>query len=476
MTAPLFGLARRSLFNRRVTAGLTVLTIGLSVALLLGVETVRSGARLSFTNTISSTDLIVGARTGPTQLLLYSVFRIGNATNGISYESYEEVASWPNVAWAVPLSLGDSHRGFRVLGTTDEYFSYYRYGRKQPLAFAEGAPFADAHDAVIGADVADALGYSIGSSLVVAHGLDSLGQTDHDDEPFHVTGVLARTGTPIDRTVHVSLQAIEQIHDGWEDGMPPRPGHDILREHEHDMEAEPPAIEDGMPSRPGHDIEREHEHDMEAEPPAIEDGMPPRPGHDIEREHEHDMEAEPLAITAILLGVTSKLATLDIQRKVNTYEVEPLLAILPGATLQELWDSIGTLESALLAISVMVVGTGLLGMMTVSLAALNERRREMAILRSVGARPAHIFGLLVLESGILALAGALAGLAMLYALLGVLQPFIQASFGLHLTIDAPSLWQWTVLGLVVLAGCLAGIIPATRAYRNTLADGLIVQT
>ncbi len=449
MTAPLFGLARRSLFNRRVTAGLTVLTIGLSVALLLGVETVRSGARLSFTNTISSTDLIVGARTGPTQLLLYSVFRIGNATNGISYESYEEVASWPNVAWAVPLSLGDSHRGFRVLGTTDEYFSYYRYGRKQPLAFAEGAPFADAHDAVIGADVADALGYSIGSSLVVAHGLDSLGQTDHDDEPFHVTGVLARTGTPIDRTVHVSLQAIEQIHDGWEDGMPPRPGHDILREHEHDMEAEPPTIEDDMP---------------------------PRPGHDIEREHEHDMEAEPLAITAILLGVTSKLATLDIQRKVNTYEAEPLLAILPGATLQELWDSIGTLESALLAISVMVVGTGLLGMMTVSLAALNERRREMAILRSVGARPAHIFGLLVLESGILALAGALAGLAMLYALLGVLQPFIQASFGLHLTIDAPSLWQWTVLGLVVLAGCLAGIIPATRAYRNALADGLIVQT
>ena len=422
MTAPLFGLARRSLFNRRVTAGLTVLTIGLSVALLLGVETVRSGARLSFTNTISSTDLIVGARTGPAQLLLYSVFRIGNATNGISYESYEEVASWPSVAWAVPLSLGDSHRGFRVLGTTAEYFSYYRYGRKRPLAFAEGAPFADAHDAVIGADVADALGYGIGSSLAVSHGLDSLGLTDHDDEPFHVTGVLARTGTPIDRTVHVSLQAIEQIHDGWEDGMPPRPGHDILREHEHDMEAEPPAI------------------------------------------------------TAILLGVTSKLATLDIQRKVNTYQGEPLLAILPGATLQELWDSIGTLESALLVISVMVVGTGLLGMMTVSLAALNERRREMAILRSVGARPAHIFGLLVLESGILALAGALAGLAMLYALLGVLQPFIQASFGLRLPIDAPSLWQWTVLGLVVLAGCLAGIIPATRAYRNALADGLIVQT
>ena len=208
--------------------------------------------------------------------------------------------------------------------------------------------------------------------------------------------------------------------------------------------------------------------------------MPPRPGHDIltehRDEHEHDGEPEPEAITAFLLGVDSKLATFDVQRKVNEFRTEPLLAILPGATLQELWDSMGTLESALLAISVMVVGTGLLGMMTVSLAALNERRREMAILRSVGARPVHIFGLLVLESGILALAGALAGLALLYVVLGLLQPFIQANFGLRIPLEAPSLWQWTMLGLVVLAGCLSGIVPATRAYRNALADGMIVQT
>ncbi len=432
MTAPLFGLARRSLINRRVTAGLTVLTIGLSVALLLGVETVRSGARLSFANTISSTDLIVGARTGPIQLLLYSVFGIGNATNSISFESYEEIAGWPNVAWAVPLSLGDSHRGFRVLGTTSEYFTYYRYGRKQALAFAEGVPFADTYDAVVGADVADSLGYRLGSPLVVAHGLDSIGHADHDDKPFRVSGVLARTGTPVDRTVHVGLSAIEMIHAGWESGMPPRPGRDILT---------------------GYRDEQEDGH-----------------------EEEHDGEAEPEAITAFLLGVDSKLATFDIQRKVNEYGSEPLLAILPAATLQELWDSMGTLESALLAISVMVVGTGLLGMMTVSLAALNERRREMAILRSVGARPAHIFGLLVLESGILALAGALAGLALLYVVLGILQPFLQASFGLRIPLEAPSLWQWTMLGLVVLAGCLSGVVPATRAYRNALADGMIVQT
>ncbi|MDP6953373.1 MAG: ABC transporter permease, partial [Alphaproteobacteria bacterium] len=428
MIAPLLGLARRSLVNRRVTAGLTVLTIGLSVALLLGVETVRNGARLSFANTISNTDLIVGARTGPIQLLLYSVFGIGNATNNIAFESYEEIADWPNVAWTVPISLGDSHRGYRVLGTTQDYFTHYRYGSKQAVAFAEGAPFADIHDAVIGAEVADTLGYRIDSEIVVAHGLGSIGGSDHDDEPFRVSGVLSRTGTPVDRTIYVALSAMEAIHDGWESGMPPRPGHDILtlRDDEHD------------------------EHD------------------------EHEGEAERDAITAILIGVESKLATFDVQRKINEYRAEPLLAILPGATLQELWDSMGTLESALLAISVMVVGTGLLGMMAVSLAALNERRREMAILRSVGARPAHIFGLLVLESGLLAAAGALAGLLLLYVGLGLFQPFIQANFGLRIPLDAPSLWQWTMLGLVVLAGCLSGIVPATRAYRNTLADGMIV--
>jgi putative ABC transport system permease protein len=426
MIAPLFGLARRSLINRRATAGLTVLTIGLSVALLLGVETVRGSARLSFANTISSTDLIVGARTGPIQLLLYSVFGIGNATNSISFESYEEIAHWSHVAWTVPLSLGDSHRGYRVLGTTSEYFTHYRYGRKQTLAFAEGVPFGDTYDAVVGAEVAHSLGYRVGSSIVVAHGLDSIGHSDHRDKPFHVSGVLARTGTPVDRTVHVGLTAIEVIHAGWKSGMPPRPGHEILTLHEH--------------------------------------------------EGDPDENPEPEAITAFLLGVDSKLATFDIQRKVNEYRTEPLLAILPGVTLQELWDSMGTLESALLAISVMVVGSGLLGMMTVSLAALNERRREMAILRSVGARPAHIFGLLVLESGILAMAGALAGLALLYVGLGSLQPFIQSNFGLRIPLEAPSLWQWTMLGLVVLAGCLSGIVPATRAYRNALADGMIVQT
>src|SRR5262249_1904229 len=142
-------LALLSLRNRWLTALLTVSAIAISIALLLGVEKVRMGARQSFADTISGTDLIVGARSGSLNLLLYSVFRIGNATNNISWASYQDLAARPDVAWSVPLSLGDSHRGFRVLGTTPEYFRHYKFRQSQALTFSAGQPFADLFDAVI---------------------------------------------------------------------------------------------------------------------------------------------------------------------------------------------------------------------------------------------------------------------------------------------------------------------------------------
>jgi len=422
MMAPLVTLAWKSLYNRRSTAILTVVAIALSVALLLGVEKVRTGARESFANTISATDLIVGARSGQIQLLLYSVFRIGNATNNVSWESYRDIADWPGVAWTVPLSLGDSHRGFRVLGTTPEYFEHYRYGYRRSLAFAAGEPFSELFDAVVGADVARELGYDVGDEIVVAHGLDDLGLAKHEDKPFRVSGVLEKTGTPVDRTVHVSLEAIEAIHVDWAGGAPPRAGQSVSAE-------------------------------------------------EVRR-----MDLKPKAITAFLVGLDSRLAVFGLQRRINTYREEPLLAILPGVTLQELWDSMGGFETTLLAISVLVVGTGFMGMIAVSLGALNERRREMAILRSVGARPAHVFGLLVLESGILAALGTITGLALLYGGLFVVQPLIETEFGLYIPLSAPSGWEMTLIGLVTAAGFVSGAIPAYRAYRNSLADGMMVHT
>jgi putative ABC transport system permease protein len=413
-------LAGRSLANRRFTAILTVCAIAFSVCLLLGVEKIRQEAKASFANTISGADLIVGARSGAVQLLLYSIFRIGNATNNISWESYQEIAANPLVRWTIPLSLGDSHRGFRVLGTNTDYFRYYRFARDRQMEFAQGQPFADLYDAVLGADVAEQLGYRLGQSIVIAHGAGAVSFARHEDKPFTVVGILKKTGTPIDRTVHVSLQGIEAMHVDWASGA------------------------------------------------RI-------PGAAISAEQARQMELTPKTITAFVVGLNSKLAIFRVQRAVNEYRAEPLLAILPGVALQELWDLMSVAELALLAISVFVVITGLIGMLTVILASLDERRREIAILRSVGARPQHIFGLLMAEAGMLALFGVLLGVFLLYALLFIAQPLIETRFGLFISIEMLGLRDAAILAGIVFAGVLIGVIPALRAYRNSLADGMSIR-
>lgn len=414
-------LALQSLANRWLTALLTILAIAFSVMLLLGVEKVRTGARQSFADTISGTDLIIGGRTGGLQLLLYSVFRIGNATNNITWASYQDLAKRPEVAWAVPLSLGDSHRGFRVLGTTPEYFTRYRYRGGQQLKLKDGKIFDDVFDAVIGADVAAALGYKTGGKIVVAHGMGSVSFVDHDDKPFRVSGVLEKTGTPVDRTVHVSLSAIEAIHIDWQSGA--------------------------------------QDYDN---PVSADDAR--------------KMQLEPKSITAALVGLNSKLAAFKMQRFVNEYPQEPLTAIIPGAALQELWSLVGVAETALSAVSIMVVVTALLGMVTMILTTLNERRREMAILRACGARPSTVLGLLAMEGGFLTLAGVLLGVAFLYAGMLFLQPVIDRIYGLQLAITPPKWNEWMTLGGIVLAGFLAALLPALRAYRLSLADGMSVRT
>lgn len=418
----LLRLALASLGNRRFTALLTVFAIALSVCLLLAVERVRSEARASFANTISGTDLIVGARSGSINLLLYSVFRIGNATNNIRWDSFERFAEHRQVKWAIPISLGDSHRGYRVMGTSTAYFEHYRYARSQPLQLRVGRTFTDdPFEVVLGAEVAQALGYGLGEQIVLAHGVARISLLKHDDKPFSVVGILARTGTPVDRTLHISLAGMEALHIDWQNGMPARGAAQVSAEQA------------------------------------------------------RAMDLQPKQITAFLLGLNSKIATFSLQREINEYRGEPLLAILPGVALQELWSLMGTAEKALFVVSLFVVLTGLIGMLTAILTSLNERRREMAILRSVGARPWHIAGLLVVEAFALALAGVLLGLLLLYLGIAGAQGYVQAHYGLYLPLSAPSGYEWQLLGAILAAALLIGCVPAWRAYRQSLADGLSIR-
>lgn len=414
-------LAIKSLKNRKATALLTIFSIAVSVALLLGVERVRVEAKNSFTSTISGTDLIVGARSSSINLLLYSVFHIGNATNNITWDTYQELSSDPAVAWTVPVALGDSHRGYRVVGTTGGMFDHYHYAGNQPLSFRSGQAFDDLYDAVIGSEVALSLGYSVGESMILSHGVGATSLQDHDDKPFVVSGILEPTGTPMDQVIMISLEGIEALHIDWVNGAPPIPGFSVSADRT------------------------------------------------------RGINLQPSGITAYFVGLSSRVAAFRYQRMINDYRQEALSAILPGVALQELWRLVGSAEKALIAVSVMVVLAGLVGMLTTILTSLNERRREMAILRSVGARPGHIFALMISESVIYACAGTLLGFAMQYGFLFGLQPALQKYFGLYLAITAPGAFEWLIVVGIIFCAMLLGMVPAWRAYRNSLADGLTVR-
>jgi putative ABC transport system permease protein len=415
-------LARRSLANRLLTSSLTVGSIALSVGLLIGVEHIRTGVRESFANTVSRTDVIVGTRGGTIQLLLYAVFGMGSPTANMSYETYRHWADHPAVAWTIPYALGDNHRGFRVIGTTDAFYEHYRYRGGQSVAIQEGRRPTGVFDVVLGHEVARALGYEVGERIAVTHGMSATGFLRHDDKPFGAVGILARTFTPVDRAVYLTLEGIEAMHIDWQTGGPPLPGQEVSA----------------------------------AELLA--------------------MDSIPITqVTAFLVGAKSRATTLQLQREINVWEGEPLTAVIPGVALAEMWRSIGYAEDGLKVVSAFVVLVGMLGMLVSIYTSLESRRREMAVLRAVGSGPGRIAGLLVLEAGLLASAGALLGMALIYGMLFLLQPMIESRFGLSIPIRPPDALQFGYLGAVVAFGLIMGIVPAIKGYRTTLHDGLAVR-
>lgn len=417
----LLGLAARSAWSRRFVLALIVLSIALSTFLLLGIERLRQDVRQNFAQAVSGTDLIVGPRTGAVQLMLYAVFRVGSATNNIGWDSVQALAAQRQVAWTVPIALGDSHRGFAVVGTTPAYFTHFRYGERQSLVLAAGRAFGDGaghvFEAVIGAEVAERLGYRLGQRLVLSHGDGAFAANDHADKPFTVVGILARTGTPVDRSVHIPLSGIEAIHIDWIAGAP-------------------------MPGAK-----------MSAEAAAAQD-------------------LTPRTVTAVLVGLKSRAAVFSVQRWVRGYGDEPLMAVLPGVALDELWEVLGAGERALQAVSVLVAVVSLAGLVAVILAGLDARRRELAILRSVGAGPRQVLALLAVEGALVTLCGVLLGALASAGAIALLGDLVQAHWGLVLHARWPGPDEMRLMGALLLGGWLASLVPGWRAYRLSLADGL----
>jgi putative ABC transport system permease protein len=476
-------LALASLRSRKLTTALTVASIALSVTLLVGIETVRAGVRDSFAGTIRGVDLIVGARGGSLQVLLSTVFGIGNPAGSVQLRTMQRWQQHPAVKWVVPYSLGDSHRGFRVVGTSTEFYERYRFRNNGRITFAAGRAAQADTEVVIGSDVAARLQYTVGTPVVVTHGQRDIGTSNHDAHPFRVVGVLARTFTPIDRSVYVTLEGIEAMHEESEGPAaaaagPPAGGQgagtenrdraivEANRQRAASIPKAPPA---GVPmAMPG------------AEPPpppaAPNVRVAPAPSTAAERagdqaedaEHDHGDDQ----ITAFFVGTKNRFEALMLQREMNTDLVEPLTAIIPGVALGELWQNIGSAEVGLRVIAMFAVAISITGMLVALYSSLEARRREMAILRAVGAGPRTILALLVLESTLLAFLGCVIGVALVYGGLAATQTQIEQRFGIHLALRALGDTEYSYLAMVMISGMLIGFVPAWKAYRTSLVDGL----
>lgn len=407
----LISLAWSSLCSRKKSVILTFLSLLISISVLISVEHIRQQAKTSFNRTISGADLIVGAPSGQLNLLLYSVFRMGDPTSNIDYQSYEMLKNDQQVAWAIPISLGDSHRGFRVLGTNGDYFTHYQFGDKKSLEFTAGKPFAGMFDTVIGADVAKTLGYQVGDKIIVAHGIGHTSFSHHDHSPFVISGILKPTGTPVDKTVHVTLPAIEAIH------LPPSQLAQILSS-------------------------------------------------------ESSVDIQPDSVTAVILGLKTKFATFKLQRDLNNYQADRLMAVLPGVALAELWQMMGTVENVLRVISVLVLLSSLFGLSTMLLASMNERKGEIAVLRTLGAGPSVIFGLVLLEALMLVVIAIASAISLVSGALALFSDELAAHYGLFLSANLLSWETLQIAVIITLASIITSAIPAFEAYKKALQSRL----
>ena len=406
-----FQLATKSLLNRKGSVSLTIIAMSVSIFVLLGVEHIRQQTKENFQSTVSGVDLIVGARTGSLNLLLYSVFRIGAPTNNVGWDSYTHVVSDPLVKWSIPISLGDSHKGYRVVGTTQGYFTHFSYGSRKRLEFESGEPFSKIFDVVLGSEVAEKLKYSIGANVVLAHGLGKTSFSLHEDKPFRVVGILAPTGTPVDQSLQVSLLGMEAIHNNQRVTQ-------TLRET--------PININQIEFR----------------------------------------QFQPKTITAFMLGLTSKIASFKVQRKINNFSAEPLTAILPGVALSELWQMMKVIENTLRLVSVLILIAALLGLSAMMLASIRERRYEIYLLRVIGAPPIFLFLLIELEALLISMISiAIGTLALLTSLL-VTNDLLASSYGLNINSDIITKSNFTYICTIMITTMIAAAIPSFSAYKS----------
>ncbi len=420
-------LVRKSLAQHRLSTAVTVLSAALASGLVMAVFNVSRQAESAFTAGDLEVDAVLGARGSELQLVLNSIFHLETSPGNVPWSVYEEVASTPGVTMALPYAVGDSYRGFRVVGTDPVIFRELRFGdgrrlevwpRTPPGGEDRPWPMDPARrEAVIGATVADRTGLQVGSSFNPTHGVGQ-GTTVTHEETYVVTAIMEPTGTPMDRVILIPIEGIFRM------------GGHYLRGAGEDYRAEV--------------------------------------GEQIPDEHKE--------VSAVLLRFSNVNVGFRLDQQINRQGKVATLAFPVGQVMGEIFDKLGWVNRVLEIVAYLVVVVAAGSILAAIHNTMNERRREFAILRALGARRGTVFSAIVLEAGTIAALGAAAGFLVYAAIVLAAAEVVRARTGVHLDVLVfhPVLVA-APLGMVGL-GALAGLLPAAVAYSTDVADNLLPQS
>ena len=414
----MLSLLLKSMRSRIIPTSLVTISLMASMVLLLSIERIQQGAEEGFNQSISGVDAIIGPRSSSIELVLYTVFHLGRPTNNITTKTVNDVKLRGDISWLVPIALGDSHKGFRVVATEPNYFEHIKYANGQPLVFSKGVAFAELSETVLGSDVAEKLSYTVGSKIQITHGsVESIG-SKHDDFSFMVTGILNKTGTPIDQAIFLDLKGYELLHLGWKSGKKIFNLDDI-----------------NLSSLP-------------------EDALIPK------------------TVTAAFIGLKSKLTLFNFSKNIREYPKEAISAVIPGIALSELWSIVGLVDKGFQLLSWIIIAISLIAMVTLIIASLDNRKQEMTIYRANGASPKFLAMMVLCESlviGLTAIVGAI-------ILVTIVTYFATVQLNLALGISPSFKWismgEITVFSFILLAGALSSLIPAVMVFRKNLHQTL----
>ncbi|MGX9782637.1 FtsX-like permease family protein [Janthinobacterium lividum] len=390
-------LAWRALRHKPLASSLNLLLVAIGIAMMTFILGVSSQLEEHAERDAQGIDLVVGAKGSPLQLILSSVYHADIPTGNIPDGALAALAAQPLVKSAIPLALGDNFHGFRIVGSTTALLDHYG------AHLAQGKLFTQAMQAVFGARAARETGATLGASFAGSHGLAAGGEL-HEHAPYTVTGILAPTGTVLDRLILTPVASVWQVHETDPD--------------------EQPAVPAAAPER---------------------------------------------ELTAVLVQYASPLAAISLPRWVNSQA--RLQAAQPAFEAARLFNLLGVGIDVLRAIAAGVLLVAALSLFVALYGALEERKTDLAILRTLGASPAKLLRLLLAQGLLLSLTGAALGWLLGHAAVGLL--------GWLASMQDLNLQAWRIVPgeawlpvIAVAVGLLAAAIPAARAYRTDIAATL----